>query len=91
MQNLLQTLNYQPSHLTESELSNPAETIKSFFENNELHEVRAVIWEMYKGWVNGSVAYIEPKENAEMLFFYSQLIDFIDASFLLVEFDSSSI
>ncbi len=86
MKNTLESLisiNYQPSQLTSKELSNPTEVLSNFFEINELHQIRTNLFELYKGWVNHASDTVEGKKYAEMLFFYQQMINFIDASYLI--------
>jgi hypothetical protein len=85
------SLNYQPSQLTERELDYPAEVIASFFAENELHQIRANIWELYKGWVSSCIHFAEGKQYADMLFFYSQLIDFLDASYLQMQLNADEL
>lgn len=85
MEEIMKKLNYQPSTLSAGELNNPLMVIADFFDNNELHEVRDKLWELYKGWVNNSIDFAEGEENADMLFFYSQLLLFINASFINTE------
>lgn len=72
----------QPSQLSEWEIAYPAEIVAEFFNEHELHKIRANIWELYKGWVHSCIDLAEGKQYADMLFFYSQLIDFLDASYL---------
>lgn len=85
MEDAMKRLDYQPSSLTSHELENPLEVITDFFDNHALHEVRNSVWELYKGWVNYSSDFLEAKETTDMLFFYSQLINFINASYLYAE------
>ena len=85
MENILKKLDYQPANLTDYELERPLSTMTDFFDNNDLHNVRDKAWQLYKGWVNNSADFAEGEENANMLFFYTQLVDFINASFIYTE------
>lgn len=82
MEDVMKKLYYQPVNLTDNELKNPLSVIKDFFGNHDLHEIREKSWQLYLGWVNYSSDFAEGKESADMLFFYTQLVDFINASYL---------
>lgn len=85
MENIMKKLDYQPANLTDYELERPLSTMTDFFDNNELHAVRENAWQLYKGWVNSSIEFAEGDENADMLYFYSQLIEFMNAAFIYTE------
>lgn len=85
MEEIMKKLNHQPSNLSAQHLDKPLMVIAEFFENNELHEVRDKLWELYKGWVNNSIDFAEGEENADMLFFYTQLIDMLNACYVYNE------
>lgn len=85
MEDAIQKLDYQPTNLSECELENPFRVISDFFDNNALHDIREKTWQLYKGWVTGSSDYAEGQDNVDMLFFYTQLIDFLNASYLYAE------
>ncbi|WP_316814783.1 hypothetical protein [Pedobacter nyackensis] len=85
MENVMQKLDYQPSSLSEYELEHPLQVITDFFDNYPIHEIRDKIWQLYKGWVNNSADFAEGEENAGMLFLYTQLIDFLNASYVYAE------
>jgi hypothetical protein len=89
MEEIMKKLNYQPNTLSAQELENPLMVIADFFDNNELHEVRDKLWELYKGWVNNSVDFAEGEENADMLFLYAQLINMLNASYICNEKNKS--
>jgi hypothetical protein len=82
MEEIFKKLNYQPSGLTDYEQENPLDMITEFFSNHDLHDLREKAWQLYKGWVNSSSDFADGAENAEMLFFYTQLINFMNASYL---------
>nr|WP_162988792.1 hypothetical protein [Pedobacter schmidteae] len=82
MEEIMKKLNYQPNTLSATELNNPEMVIADFFDNNELHEVRDKLWELYKGWVNNSVDFAEGPENADMLYLYGQLINMLNATYI---------
>lgn len=79
-------LNYQPpSSLTDYESENPLLIITEFFNSHALHDLREKTWLLYKGWVISSADFDDGEENAKMLFFYTQLIDFINASYVYTQ------
>lgn len=85
MENIMKKLDYQPANLSDYELESPLSTMSDFFDNNDLHHIREKAWQLYKGWVNYSVDFAEGEENADMLYFYTQLVEFINASFIYTE------
>jgi hypothetical protein len=85
MENIMKKLDYQPANLSDYELENPLSTMVDFLDNNDLHHIREKVWLLYKGWVNNSVGFTEGDENADMLYFYTQLVDFINAAFIYTE------
>ncbi|TKC58526.1 hypothetical protein FBD94_18085 [Pedobacter hiemivivus] len=85
MENIMKKLDYQPTNLSDYELQNPLSTMVDFMDNNDLHHIREKVWQFYKGWVNNSVGFTEGDENADMLYFYTQLVDFINAAFIYTE------
>lgn len=89
MEEIMKKLNYQPNTLSAGELNNPLTVIADFFDNNDLHEVRDKLWELYKGWVNNAVDFAEGEENADMLFLYTQLINMLNASYIYNEKNKS--
>jgi len=82
MKKIMETLNYQPAGLTNAELENPYLVLSDFFQNHPLHDIRENIWRLYKGWVNYSSDFVDGNANMEMLFFYTQLLDFLNASYV---------
>lgn len=82
MEDFIQRLDYQPSSLSDYELEHPLEIVNDFFDNHALHDIREKVWQLYKGWVVYSSDFTEAKETIDMLFFYSQLINFVNASYV---------
>ncbi|MBB5620976.1 hypothetical protein HDE69_002029 [Pedobacter cryoconitis] len=82
MEDVMKRLDYQPSSLSNYELEHPLEVVTVFFDNHALHDIREKVWQLYKGWVVYSSDFTEGKEATDMLFFYSQLIDFLNASYV---------
>ena len=74
MKTLLETLNYQPHSLNESELEQPETAIANFFEWHELHQARTNFQEFYIAWENYNSETLESEEKKEMLFFIKNLI-----------------
>lgn len=85
MEEIFKKLNYQPTGFTDHELKNPLPIITDFFCSYALHDVRHKAWQLYQGWVNSSSDFADGAENAEMLFFYTQLIEFMNASYIYTE------
>src|SRR5688500_16747754 len=77
MEEIYKKLNYQPSGLTDHDQENPLNIITDFFCSHALHDLREKAWQLYKGWVNSSSDFADGTEHAEMLFFYTELIDFM--------------
>jgi hypothetical protein len=85
MEDVMKKLDYQPASLTDYELENPLNVMTDFFGNHALHDIREKTWQLYKGWVNASSDFAEGKESTDMLFFYTQLIGFMNASYIYTE------
>ena len=85
MKTHLNPLHYQPSTLTKAEIEDPSLVLTSFFDSHTLQQARQNIWEFYKGWVNYVSDFSDGELNANMLFFYSQLVDLVDASYLSMQ------
>ena len=83
IEEIYKKLNYQPpSTLTDYGLENPLHIITDFFSSHALHDLREKAWQLYKGWVISSSDFADGEENAKMLFFYTQLIEFLNASYV---------
>lgn len=85
MEKIYKKLNYQPTGFTDHELENPLHIITYFFDSHALHDLREKAWQLYKGWVNSSSTFADGEENAKMLFFYTQLIEFLNACYVYTE------
>lgn len=85
MENIMKKLDYQPANLSDYELEMPLSAMTDFFKNNDLHHIRENAWQLYTGWVNNSADFDHGEENANMLFFYTQLVDFINVTFIYTE------
>lgn len=85
MEDILKNLNYQPTCLTKDELENPLEAMTSFFANHSIHQSRENLWQLYKGWIYHSSEYIDDEQSKDMVFFYSQLIELLNVSFVYTE------
>lgn len=82
IEEIYKKLNYQPTGFTDHELENSLHIINDFFDSHALHELREKAWQLYKGWVISSSDFADGEENAKMLFFYTQLIEFLNASYV---------
>lgn len=85
MEELLRKLNYQPTNLSSGDLENPEETIDSFFLEYPIHIVRKQLWDLYRGWMYHASEYADTEVTMSMMDFYTQAIDFVDASFINAE------
>ncbi|SDK58800.1 hypothetical protein SAMN04487898_109204 [Pedobacter sp. ok626] len=85
MEELFKKLNYQPTSLTALELERPEEVIECFFENYPIHTTREHLWNLYKGWVHHASEYTDAEIAMSMMNFYSQFVDFLDASLICAE------
>lgn len=79
---IMKKLNYQPTSLQVHEIKNPFETMDYFFHDFPIHETRASFWELYKGWVIQSSQYANEETIKNMLCFYTQFMEFLDASYI---------
>ncbi|ALL05969.1 hypothetical protein AQ505_10970 [Pedobacter sp. PACM 27299] len=84
MQKILKQLDYQPARLSDDELQNPENLITEFFDNTPIHECRDLVWELFKGWTYHTAEY-DSNQTTNMLLFYTQLIGFLNASFVHIE------
>lgn len=82
---IMKKLDYQPTGLTNADLENPFGLIADFYDNNKLHETREKLWQLYRSWVGHSTGFAEGEENADMLYFYTQLIDLMNACYIYTE------
>ncbi len=85
MEEILKNLNYQPTDLYESDLENPLSAISSFFDNHSLQESRANLWKLYNGWIHLASESVEGKELIDMLFFYNQMVELVNLSYVFTE------
>jgi len=85
MEEIFKKLNYQPSSLSDIELNNPEEVIETFFENYPIHQTRVVLWDLYKGWTYHASEYADLEQISTMMSFYTQMVDFYNASFICAE------
>lgn len=75
-------LNYQPTKLQKHELENPFDVMDYFFHDFPIHEIRDNLWELYKGWVYNSSQYANEQITKDMLCFYTQFSEFLDACYV---------
>jgi len=83
MEEIKKLLDYQPSGLSDEEIENADSEMEYFFVNFPLHEARANLWELYKGWVHLEAESPEGEEMTNMLFFCNQMISFMNFSFIV--------
>ncbi|MBB5645899.1 hypothetical protein [Pedobacter cryoconitis] len=75
-------LNYQPTKLQKHKLENPFDVMDYFFHDFPIHETRDNLWELYKGWVYNSSQYANEQITKDMLCFYTQFSEFLDACYV---------
>ncbi len=85
MEEILKNLNYQPSNLSTDEMENPMELMTSYFSNCALYQCRENIGQLFKGWLYHSSEFADEVMIREMLFFYTQTIEFLNASYVYTE------
>ena len=85
MEELLKKLNYQPADLSNIDLDNPERVVNTFFENYPIDKTREHLWELYKGWTYHAAEYTDAEQTRSMIFFYTEMIDFFNASFICAE------
>ncbi|WP_316839130.1 hypothetical protein [Pedobacter gandavensis] len=84
MKQTLKQLDFQPNNLTQEEMLNPEIVLANFFDNFPIHECRSKTWELYKGWTSYAVENADATQAVDMLLFYDQLIEFMNASFVYI-------
>lgn len=82
MEELRKILDYQPSGISEDDIENAYSEMEYFFVNFPLPEARANMWELYEGWVHFEAESPEGQAIKDMLFFYEQMIKFINFAFV---------
>lgn len=80
--NVSKQLNFQPTKLQNQQLENPFEVMDFFFQDFPIHETRNNLWELYKGWVYNSSQYANEEITKDMLCFYTQFSEFLDACYV---------
>lgn len=87
MEEILKGLNYQPVDISDNDLENPLPAISYFFVNHPLHESRAKLWELYKGWVHFASESPDGDESRDMIFFYNQLVEMLNLCYVFTQKD----
>ena len=85
MEEILKKLNYQPTRLAEGDINDPMGLISYFFVNYTVHGTRENIWNLYQSWAYHSAEYASADMTKDMLLFYNQLIEFLEACYVLTE------
>lgn len=78
-------LDYQPTGLTEAQIQNPLKLMTYFFTDFPIHETRENLWELYKGWIHHSSQYVDETQTKDMLCFYNQFTEFVNACYVYSE------
>lgn len=91
MKDIIEKLDYQPCGLTQDQITNPLDTITDFYNERHLHAVRSKLWELYSGWIVHLVDFAEGDQNAEMLFFYTQLVELVNAGYVFTQMNKKSV
>ena len=82
---IIKKLNYQPTKLQEHELADPLKVMDFFFHGFPIHETRDNLRELYNGWVYHSSQYATERITKDMLCFFTQFSEFLDAVYLYTE------
>lgn len=85
MEEILKLLNHQPANLSAIKLENPEKTVEQFFIDHPIHTTREHLWELYKGWTYHAAEYADEEYTRTILFFYTEMINFVNASLICVE------
>ena len=60
---------------------NPYETIKNYFDDREMYEVRSRLWNLIEtALTSNNIQYHEPSERLSLIHFYGQLEGLIEAT-----------
>ncbi|GAA3971874.1 hypothetical protein GCM10022246_25360 [Pedobacter ginsengiterrae] len=84
MEEIKKLLDYQPSGLSDGEVGNADAELEQFFVNFPLHEARANMKELYEGWVHFEAESPEGEQIMDMLFFFNQMISFLNFSYIVI-------
>jgi len=87
---IIKSLAYQPTKLVRHQIDNPFRVMKYFFADFTTHETRENLWELYQGWVYHSSSYVNDQAIKDMLCFYTQLEEFLEASYLYTQLTKHS-
>lgn len=85
MEKILKMLNYQPANLKAININDPEKTVAQFFVDHPVHITREHLWELYRGWTYHAAEYTDEEHTRTLLFFYTQMINFVNASLICVE------
>lgn len=53
--------------------------------NHPLHESRAKLWELYRGWIHLAAESPDGEELLDMLFFYNSLTELLNLCYVFTE------
>ena len=73
---------YIKTDISDADLDNPVPSITYFFTNHPIHESRAKLWELYSGWILFAAESPDGKQLTDMLFFYNQLVELLNLSYV---------
>ena len=82
---IIRNLNYQPHQLQDHQLSDPLKVMTYFFADFPIHESRDRLRELYEGWVYHSSGYATGQTVKDMLDFYVQFREFLEACYVCTE------
>lgn len=85
MKKIKKQLNYQPSGLTADQMENPVRLMSYFFADFPIHETRDNLWELYKAWIYHSAAYRDEDLTKNMMCFYTQFLEMVNACYIYAE------
>ncbi len=85
MEEIIKVLNYQPADIQDSDIEDPISGISYFFVNYPLHESRAKLWELYKGWIHLAAESPDGEELTDMLFFYDRLVEMLNLCYVFTQ------
>lgn len=82
---IIKNLNYQPTKLLNHQIDNPLRVMSYFFADFPIHETRDNLWELYRGWIYHSAGYASDQITKDMLDFYTQFREFLEASYVYTQ------
>lgn len=75
----------QNDSVSESSYAELLFTMRYFFVSYTLEETKSKLWKLYKGWVHLSSECPNGDESKDMIFFYEQMVEFVNFCYKISE------